>query len=144
MQLVNYLFFRNQADEAFAFYARCLDGRIALRVANGEMPGGDRMPAAMQALVAHIRLETDGAVLMASDWCPPAGDQPYPGIHGNAVSLTVATPAEAERRFAALAEGGTVSMPIGETSWAQRFGMLVDRYGVHWMVNCNHPEAGHG
>lgn len=141
MQLVSYLFFHDQADEAFAFYARCLDGRIVMRVAFGEMPGGDHLPPAMQALVAHIRLEAEGAVLMASDWCPPNGDQPYPGIHGNAVSLTVDTPAEAERRFAALAECGMVSMPIGETSWALRFGMLTDRYGAHWMVTCNRTDA---
>lgn len=86
--------------------------------------------------------EAGGAILLASDWCPPSGDEPYPGIHGNAVSLTVDTPDEAERRFAALAEGGTVTLPIGETAWALRFGMLVDRYGAHWMVNCHRPEAG--
>jgi PhnB protein len=138
MLLANYLFFNNQAAEAFDFYAQCLGGKVAMKITFGEMPGCDNMPAAMSALIAHVRLEVGDAILMASDWCPPAGE-PYPGIHGNAVSLFVDTPTEAERLFNALSEGGKVTMPIAETSWALRFGMLTDRFGAMWMVNCNRP-----
>ncbi|HEX5489142.1 MAG TPA: VOC family protein [Rhodanobacteraceae bacterium] len=143
MQLANYLFFENQAAEAFDFYARCLGGRIAMKVTFGEMPGPSNLPPEAKNLIAHVRLQVGDAVLMGSDWCTPPGGEAYPGIHGSAVSLSVDEPEEAERLFAALGEGGKVTMPIGETSWALRFGMLTDRYGAMWMVNCNRPESGH-
>jgi PhnB protein len=138
MQLVNYLFFRNQAAEAFDFYARCLGGKIVMKVTLGEMPDGGNALPETRDLIAHVRLAVGDAVLMGSDWCTPTGE-PYPGIHGNAVSLSVNQPGEAERLFAALSEGANVSMPMAETSWALRFGMLTDRYGAMWMVNCNRP-----
>lgn len=139
MQLVSYLFFNNQAAEAFDFYAQCLGGKVSMKVTFGEMPGSERMPAGMRNLIAHVRLDVGDATLMASDWCPPDGE-PYPGIHGNRVSLHVDEPGEAERLFTALSKGGKVDMPIAETSWALRFGMFTDRYGAHWMVNCNRPQ----
>jgi PhnB protein len=57
-------------------------------------------------------------------------------MQGFSVSIQIETPAEAERVFHALAEGGSIRMPIQETFWAQRFGMLVDRFGTPWMINC--------
>jgi PhnB protein len=139
MQLVSYLFYDGHAAEAFDFYARCLGGKVSMKVTFGEMPGSEQMPAAMRDLVAHIALEAGEARLMASDWCSPTGE-PFPGIHGNRVSLHADTPEEAERLFNALSEGGKVDMPIAETSWAQRFGMFTDRFGAQWMVNCNNPQ----
>lgn len=136
MQIANYLFFDNQAAQAFDFYARCLGGRIAMKVTYGEMPGTENLPAETRSLLAHVRLEAGNAVLLGSDWCGPT-QEPYPGIHGNAVCLTADKPDDAERLFNALSEGGKVTMPIGETSWALRFGMLTDRFGAMWMVNCN-------
>lgn len=141
MQIANYLFFKDNAAEAFDFYARCLGGKVTMKVTMGEMPNTENLPAEVRALVAHVRLAVGDAVLMGSDWCGP-GPEPYPGIHGNAVSVSVDEPEEAERLFKALAEGGQVTMPIDETEWALRFGMLRDRYGAKWMVNCNRPGAG--
>lgn len=137
MELVNYLFFKNQAAEAFAFYANCLGGKIVLQKTFGEMPGCEGMPDETRNQIAHVRLAVGDALLMGSDWL---ADQPYPGIHGAGISLGVGAPAEAERLFAALGDGGTVTMPMAETSWALRFGMLVDRYGALWMINCNRPD----
>ncbi len=138
MQLVSYLFFKDNAAEAFDFYAKSLGGKIEMKVTMGEMPGTENLPAEARGLIAHVRLGVGDAVLMGSDWCGPT-PEPYPGIHGNAVSLSVDTPAEAEHLFEALSEGGKVTMPIDETSWALRFGMLTDRYGAMWMINCNRP-----
>lgn len=137
MELANYLFYKNQAAEAFAFYAKCLGGKIVTKMTFGEMPDGGKLPTEARDLIAHVRLQVGDAVLMASDWF---SDQPYPGINGAAVSITIDQPAQAERLFAALGEGGKVTMPLAETSWALRFGMLTDRYGAMWMVNCNKPE----
>ncbi|MGH8110896.1 MAG: VOC family protein [Rhodanobacteraceae bacterium] len=139
MQLVSYLFYKNDAAEAFDFYAKCLGGRVTRKVTVGEMPGTENLPADARDMIAHVRLEAAGATLMGSDWCnPDAG--PYPGIHGNRISLAVDAPAEAERLFTALGEGGTVEMPVAETAWALRFGMLTDRYGAKWMVSCERPQ----
>lgn len=140
MQLVTYLFFKDNAAQAFDFYAKCLGGKIEMKVTMGEMPGTEDLPQATRDLVAHVRLVAGDAVLMGSDWCGPT-TQPYPGIRGNAVSLTVDAPAEAERVFAALSEGGQVTMPMAETAWALRFGMATDRFGALWMVNCNRPAG---
>lgn len=140
MQLVTYLFFKDNAAQAFDFYAKCLGGKIEMKVTLGEMPGGEDCSPATRDLIAHVRLAAGDAVLMGSDWCGPT-PEPYPGIHGNAVSLTVDTPAEAERVFKALSEGGKVTMPMAETSWALRFGMIIDRFGANWMVNCNRPAG---
>lgn len=137
MQLVSYLFFKDNAAEAFNFYARCLGGKIVMKVTMGDMCG-DAAPAGTRDLIAHVRLAVGEAVLMGADWCGPDSGE-YPGIHGNAVSLSVDTPEEAERLFAALGEGAHITMAMAETQWAQRFGMLTDRYGAMWMVNCNRP-----
>jgi len=139
MQIVSYLFFKNSAAEAFDFYAKCLGGKVTMKVTMGEMPGTENLPAEARNLIAHVRLEAGNAILMGSDWCGPTPD-PYPGIHGNAVSVSVDEPAEAERLFKALSEAGKVTMPIAETSWALRFGMFTDRYGAPWMINCNRPQ----
>lgn len=139
MQINSYLFFKNDAAEAFDFYAWCLGGKVTMKVKMGEMPGMDDLPAEARDQIAHIRLEVGGAVLMGSDWCGPT-TEPYPGIHGNAVSISVVDADEAERLFKALSEGAKVMMPITETSWALRFGMLTDRFGAKWMINCNRPQ----
>jgi PhnB protein len=140
MQITSYLFFDGSAAEAFDFYARCLGGKITMKVTFGDMPESSRVPANLRDRIAHVGLEAGGAQLMASDWCPPDGS-PYPGIHGNRVCLGVDDPGEAERLFAALSQGGDVMMPLAETSWSLRFGMFTDRYGAHWMVNCNRPSG---
>ena len=83
----------------------------------------------------HARLVVGGNVLMGSD--APLG---HGGVaDGFRVNIGVDDPAEAERIFAGLAEGGSVEMPIAETFWAIRFGMLTDRFGTPWMVNCERP-----
>ena len=85
--------------------------------------------------VAHCQVEAGGAVLMAAD-----GPQRSEG--GTTINVDVDSVEEAERVFAALAEGGQVQMPLAETFWARRWGMLVDRYGKLWMVNCMKPMDG--
>ncbi len=132
MQLVTYLMFKDNCAEAFKFYEKCLGGKITGMFTYAETPAGTDVPPEAQKLIMHARLEVGDAVLMGSDDCmggfaPPAGFS---------VSLMVGDPAEAERIFGALSEGGEVRMPIGETFWALRFGMLTDRFGIPWMVNC--------
>jgi PhnB protein len=97
----------------------------------------DQSPAEFHGKIIHARLTIGDAVLMGGD-APPNHYQPPKGI---TVTLGIDAPAEAERVFRALSENGTVTMPIAETFWAQRFGMLVDQFGIPWMVNCERPHG---
>ena len=85
----------------------------------------------------HARLMLGDKALMASD-APGGRFEPPKGFH---VNIGVDEPAEAERIFHALAENGTVTMPLQETFWATRFGMLVDQFGIPWMINCEKKAA---
>jgi PhnB protein len=133
MKFVPYLDFDGNCHEAFDFYAVVFNGRITMRMTYGESPMADDMPPATHGRVMHAQLETAEGVLMGADAPPPHATSK------GCVNLAIDTPAEAERVFHALAEGGAVQMPIAETFWAHRFGMLTDRYGKAWMVNCTKP-----
>jgi PhnB protein len=137
MQLTSYLIFNGQAEAAFKFYETCLRGKITSMMRFGEAPGCEQMPEQTRDWLIHVRLEIGNQLLMASD-CPP--DRPYEGIKGCSVSIQVDTKAEGERIFNALKENGTVQMPYEKTFWAARFGMLVDQFGVPWMVNCEKDQ----
>lgn len=135
MLLNAYLIFDGDCRAAFEFYRRCLGGEIVAMHTYGEAPAEEAMPAAVRDKIMHARLVVDGQVLMGSDNTPEC-PVPYEGIKGVSLTLGVDTPEEAERRFDALADNGTQRMPLQETFWAERFGMLVDRFGVAWMINC--------
>jgi PhnB protein len=85
----------------------------------------------------HGRISVGGHVLMASDAPPEHYEKPQ----GYSVSLTIADPAEAERKFNALCEGGTITMPFSKTFFSKGFGMGTDRFGIPWMVNA--PAEGY-
>ncbi len=97
------------------------------------MPNAQDLPAGFRDRIMHARLVLGDQVLMGCDAHP---EMPYEGIKGCDVAVQVGAADEAERLFAALSEGGTVQMPIGETAWSARFGMLTDRFDVPWMINC--------
>lgn len=129
MQLIACLNFDGRAREAMDFYAKALGGTVTGRFTYGESPMAGEMPAGSYGKIMHSCLEVDGAmVVMGADGPPPhdAGS--------TTVNIMTDTPEEAERIFHALAEDGTVHMPIAETFWAHRFGALQDRYGKGWMV----------
>lgn len=125
--------FNGRCKEAFEFYERCLGGKIVAMIGYCDTPAKDHMPPDTGARIMHARLVLGDQVLMGCDAHPA---MPYDGIKGCDVAVQVETPDEAERLFAALAEGGAVQMPIGETFWAVRFGMVTDKFGVPWMINC--------
>ena len=133
MQWNPHLAFDGRCKEAFEFYERCPGGKIVAMIGYGDTPAKEHMPANTGARIMHARLVLGDQVLMGCDAHP---EMPYDGIRGCDVAVQVKTPDEAERLFAALSEGGTVQMPIGETFWSARFGMLTDRFGVPWMINC--------
>ena len=132
MTIAPYLFFNGNCKEAFEFYASVLGGKIAAMVPHAGSPAETSVPVDWRGKIMHAHLEVQGQVLLASD-VPPQYAQRMQGFH---VSLTAKDIGEAERIFAALSEGGKVSMPLGETFWSPRFGMLTDRFGTPWMINC--------
>ena len=135
MQLNPYLSFDGQCEAAFKFYAEALGGQVLMTLTYGETPMSDQTPADWRGKIAHTRMSVGGTMLMGSD-SPPDRFEPMKGV---TIALGVDEPAEAERVFDALAAGGTVTMPIQETFWAHRFGMLTDRFGTPWMINCEKP-----
>jgi PhnB protein len=132
MQLNPYLFFDGQCETAFKFYAQLLGGEIVAMMRHEGSPMEQNVPPEWRQKIMHARLVAGGQVLMGSD-VPPDQRQPAQGF---SVTLGVDEPAEAERIFAALAQGGAVHMPMQQTFWAVRFGMLVDQFGIPWMINC--------
>lgn len=136
MQLNAYLMFNGRCDEAFKFYSQCLGGTITSKFTYGDAPPPMEVSPETRDLIMHARLEVGDAVLFGSDTPPDRYDQPK-GLY---VSLSVAEPVDADRIFSGLADGGTVQLPIQETFWASRFGMVVDRFGTPWMINCEKPE----
>ncbi|RON08853.1 hypothetical protein BK659_15955 [Pseudomonas brassicacearum] len=133
MKINPYLIFNGDCKAAFTFYAQCLQGTLEMMMTFGESPARDHIPASYHDRIIHTRLVVGDQALMGSDTTP---DRPYHGISGCSVSLNVSSIAEAERVFTALADQGSIQMPLEATFWAARFGMLVDRFGVSWMVNC--------
>ena len=137
MKMNPYLGFNGECEAAFRFYEKVLGGKIHALVTYNETPMADQMPADFKSKIVHARLAVGDDVLMGGD-APPDRYQPARGI---SVTLNVGQPAEAERLFRALSEGGTVTMPIAETFWAKRFAMLTDRFGTPWMIKCEKPMA---
>jgi len=135
MQLNSYLTFNGQCEAAFKFYEQCLGGKIEAMMPHAGTPAEEHVPVEWRDKIMHARLAVGDGVLMGSDAPPERYEKP----RGFSVSLQVKDPAQAERAFHALAEGGAVQMPIQPTFWAARFGMLVDRFGTPWMINCDKP-----
>ncbi|UWF51333.1 VOC family protein [Pseudomonas sp. N3-W] len=133
MKINPYLIFNGDCKAAFTFYSASLGGQIEMMMTFGESPAREHVPAHCLDLIMHTRLLVGDQAIMGSDTTP---DRPVNGMSGCSISLNVDTVAEAERVFGALADGGTIQMPLEATFWAARFGMLVDRFGVAWMVNC--------
>lgn len=136
MELNAYLLFDGNCEAAFRCYERVLGGRIEALLTYEGSPAAGQVPPDWQKKILHARLAVGDEALMGSD-TPPGRYEPMKGF---SVTISIREPREAERIFNALAEDGTVRMPIGETFWARRFGMLIDQFGTPWMINCERAE----
>ena len=130
-----YLFFGGRCEEALAFYRTAIGAEIEMLMRYNESP--EPMPPSMLAegfenKVMHVSFRVGGTTLMASDGCGGSDEGKFAGF---SLSISVSSEAEADRVFAALAQGGKVEMPLGKTFWSPKFGMLTDRFGLGWMVN---------
>jgi len=128
-----YLTFHGRCEEAIEFYRKTLNAEVQMLMRfkeSPEKPPPGAMPPGWDNKVMHASLRIGQTPVMASDGC--AGEASFKGF---SLSLSVPTEAEADRAFAALADGGKVSMPLSKTFWSPRFGMLEDRFGVGWMIS---------
>lgn len=137
--LVSYLSFDGECEAAFTFYEKILHGKILMMMRHADAPADAGVPQSPEIAnrIMHARMQVGSRLLMGGDAPPQSASKPQ----GFCVSIQVDDPAEADRIFKGLSEGGAVRMPIGETFWARRFGMLVDKFGTPWMVNCE-KQAG--
>ena len=132
MELSPYLIFNGNCEAAFRLYEQLLGGRIELMMRNGESPMANETPPELKDKILHVRMLVRGQALMGSDAPPGRFEKPQ----GAWVSLSVDSTSEAERVFKALADGGSTVMPLEKTFWAEAFGMVTDKFGIKWMINC--------
>ncbi|HCW17356.1 MULTISPECIES: VOC family protein [Achromobacter] len=134
-QLSAYLSFDGNCADALHFYERVLGGRIEAMIRYADAPADAAMPALSAEdaeRIMYARLALDEQTLMGSD---ATAGHPYPGKKGMALSLAYPTVSDAQRVFDQLSDGGTVTMPLQKTFWAEAYGALVDRFGTRWMVS---------
>jgi PhnB protein len=138
MKLNTYIHFSNgKCEEALNFYVKALGAKPVMMLHYSEAPAGNECANDMQKKIMHGRITLGDGVIMASD--SPAGYSEKPAAFS--INIGVDSPEEAERLFAALSENAEIRMPMAETFWAKRFGMLVDQFGVPWMVNCEKKQG---
>jgi len=135
MQTSTHLHFNGNCREAFDFYAKTLGGKIVFSMTYGESPAAQKSSSESRNKIIHARIDFGGQFLLGAD----TPGEHYHTPQGFNVMAAVEQPAEADRIFRTLAEGGQVTMPVQETFWAHRFGMCTDRFGTPWMVNCAKP-----
>jgi PhnB protein len=136
MKLNTYLVFDGRCKEAFEFYAGVLGAKIESMLTHRGTPAEGMVAPEWADKIMHARLSVGSSLLMGSD-APP---DRYKTPHAFSVNIGIDEVADAERIFHALSEGGKVGMPIQQTFWATRFGMVTDRFGIPWMINC--PQTG--
>jgi PhnB protein len=131
-----YLNFDGNTREAMEFYHKCLGGNLSVQTFDDVKAPG---PPGSGNRVMHARLDRGSAVLMASDTMP---GQPFNAGNNVHVNVDCESVEEIERAFKAMSEGGNVIMPLADQFWGAKFGMLVDKFGMHWMFNCELPKKG--
>lgn len=130
-----YIHFRDNCLEAMTFYNQCFGGEMMVMKV-GDSPMAEQMPG-MGDLVMHSQITAGDWAIMASYWCAPTEFRP-----GNNSSIMVECAGEDEQTalYGMLSEGGTASMPLEDTFWGSRFGMVKDRFGIDWMLSFTKPE----
>ena len=127
-----YLSFNGQCEAAFTFYAQCLGGQLGPIFRYGGSPMAHQAPSGWEDKVMHGSVTIGTLELMGADVAPDGYEEPK----GFSLSIQIKSTAEAERVFRELSAEGRVVMPLEKTFWAERFGMVVDRFGVPWLINC--------
>ena len=136
MKINPYLSFKGDCEAAFKMYERCFGGQSVSIFRYAGSPMADQVPADWQDKVMHGSVTVGEQVLMGGDVAPDRYEEPK----GFSLSLQIQDTTEAERIFQDLGKDGRVTMPLEKTFWAERFGVLVDRFGIPWLINWEVPQ----
>jgi len=139
-QMNPYLSFKGDCEAAFRFYERYLGGQLGTLFRYGGTPLADQVPADWSDKIMHGSVRVGDQVIMGGDVAPDLYQEPQ----GFAMSLYIKSTSDAERIFQDLASGGRMVMPLEKSFWAARFGMLVDRFGIPWLINCEGDQPTEG
>ncbi|HEY5601638.1 MAG TPA: VOC family protein [Gammaproteobacteria bacterium] len=140
MLIQAYLFFEGRCEEALNYYRDAIGAEILMQMRykeSPEPPPPGKLAPGFENKIMHASFRVGDTVVMASDGMCSG----KPGFQGFSLSLTVNNETQADRLFAALADSGQVQMPLEKTFWSARFGMLVDRFGVSWMIGVEAKAA---
>jgi PhnB protein len=132
MQMSPYLSFKGECEAAFKFYAQCLGAQLGPIFRYAGSPLADSVSADWSDKVMHGSVTIGDQVLMGADVAPDQYEEPK----GFSLSLQIESTTDAERIFREMATGGRVVIPLEKTFWAARFGMVVDQFGIPWLINC--------
>ena len=140
MQVQPYVFFNGRCEEALTFYREKLGAEVLFQMRFKDAPPSNEHPiaAGTEDKIMHATLRIGTTELMASDGDCKAQATPYAGF---SLSLTADDAASGEKLFNALADGGKITLPWQATFWSKGFGMVADRFGVHWMVTIPHEAS---
>ncbi len=133
LQPIPYLSFNGNCREAIQFYEKTFGGKIRVMMSGADSPMGSQIPSEHANRIINAQLELPGGAMLYGGDAP--AHIPYEGIKGVSITLNYSTVDEGEAVFVALSDGGMVTMPYSPTFWAKKFGMLVDRFGIHWIIN---------
>ena len=137
MELTTQLTFDGRCEAAFKFYERHLGAKVEFTLTWGNSPMAGQAPPEWREKILHARIGVGDGVLMGCD-VPPGG---YEQPKGFSVHLTLNDPADAERKFQALSENGTVRLPLQQTFWALRYGIVVDQFSIPWEIQCENSQS---
>lgn len=132
MRLHPYLNFKGQCEEAFKFYEQHLNAGPGPLFRYEGTALVSQVPAGWQNKIMHGSITVGGQTLMGVDTAPAQYEEPK----GFSLTLQFSDVSEAERIFHALAEDGKIVLPLEKTFWAERFGMVTDKFGIPWLINC--------
>ena len=130
MQVQSYLFFDGRCEEALEFYKKAIGAQVDMLMRFKESPDKTMIAPGSENKVMHAQFKIGDTRVLASD----GRCQGQPKFDGFALTISTTTETDAEKMFAALGDGGKVTMPLTKTFFSPRFGMLADRFGVNWMV----------
>ncbi|MFN7994877.1 MAG: glyoxalase/bleomycin resistance/extradiol dioxygenase family protein [Bryobacteraceae bacterium] len=135
LTITPYIIFRGNCRQAIEFYKNAVDAEVLFSQIMGESPMSDMGPAEN---ILHCTIKVgDSTIMMCDDPRPDAA------LAGGNISMAIGLddPERAKQLFGNLAKGGSVLMPLEKTYWAEAFGMVTDKFGVKWMVNCGLPKS---
>lgn len=137
MSISPHLCFNGQCEEAFRAYQRILGGEIITMLSYGDSPMAKQVKTQWHNLIIHATLKLNDGELLGADLFP--GD--YESPRGFFVTVAIHDPGTGKQVFEDLAEGGGIIMPFQETFWSSGFGVLADRFGIPWEINCSQPAT---